>query len=420
MTDVTPSCQRLAVLIALTLFPRALALAEEKPLGRFQATVELPKGGPYVGEPLRLRLRSAIHARVATDRIIQPALTDFDWQQFGVDESDEEFVDGFWMPAHTRTLMIYPLRAGRLTIEPFKWRLSYFTEDGARTEMEMVSQPLTVDVRGRESLGEAMDFWLPAKALRVVDRWEPEPDRIPSGEMSKRTVTVEAEGLTADRLPPLPRFRAPGVITFAGPVERQTVVTDQGPIARAVYQWTVRPVSTTPAIAPAINLRWFDITKRTLRETAAPERRVAFLGALSASRAEEATRVSGLLSPSPLLAAFLAFVSAGAATWLAASSKSNLDRSWRRRATTWGLLLILHVRARGQDIEGFRQTLRKLSKTEPECWRRVTAREDVASALAALDAAIFAREPQAPPVPLGVLAKRITFAFRGAGQDGRE
>jgi hypothetical protein len=413
MTDVTAARLCIPVLVLLAIFGRAGARAEETPLGRFEATVELPKEGPYVGEPLRLRLRSAIHARVATDRIVQPGLTDFDWQQFGVDASSEAFIDGFWLPVHTRTLMIYPLRAGRLTIEPFKWRLAYFSDEGARTEMEMVSEPLTVDVRSRESLGDA-DFWLPATSLRVIDRWDPEPDRIPVGEMSKRTVTLEVEGLTADRLPPLPRFRAPGVITFAGPVERQTIVTDQGPIARAVYQWTVRPVSTTPAVAPAIHLRWFDIAARRMRDSSVPERRVAFIDTLLAPQPDDAGKSRGFFSPQPLLASLLGFISAGAAAYLTAANRTDSGPSWRRRVRTWGLLLTLRVRARRADAGGFRETLRKLSKAEPERWRRVAARADIASGLAAMDAAIFSREPAPTPVALAVLARKITAAFRAA------
>lgn len=412
-----PSFLALAFIAA---FGRFGALAEETPMGRFEAVVELPKDGPYVGEPLRLKLRSALHARVANDRILQPALTDFDWRQFGVDVSNEELIDGFWLPVHTRTLMIYPLRSGRLTIEPFKWRVVYLTGEGERTEIELQSQPLTVEVRPREGLGDSAAFWLPAKSLRILDRWEPDPDKIPPGEMAKRTVTIEAEGLTADRLPPLPRFRAPGVITFAGPVERQTIGTDQGPVARAIYQWTVRPVSTHPAVAPAISLRWFDISARAMRETAAPERRVAFIGAEPAARSEATDKSSGLLSPLPLLAALLGFMSTGAAAYLIASSRRGRMMSWRRSARTWGLLMRLRAAARKGDVAAFRRTMLDLSKMDPDRWRRVASRDDIAAALATIDAGLFAREPPAAPAPLPLLARNIGTALRDAETQERE
>jgi hypothetical protein len=397
--------RRLAIIAFLLM--GAGAGAEEPPPGKFDAWVELPKDTPYVGEPLRLMLRTAIHARVASDRFEQPGLTDFDWRQFGVDAPGEELVDGFWAPALTRVLMIYTLRAGRLTIEPFRRRVIYMTDSGERAETELVSRPFTIEVRPRDGVGDPGDFWLPAKSLRIDDRWEPEPDKIPFGETARRILTIEAAGLSADRLPPMPRFRAPGVITFAGPVERETIVTDQGPIARATYQWNVRPVSTTTAaVAPAIRIPWFDIGARTLREAAAPERRVAFLNS-SAEAGAGVVGAAGLLSARPLLAALLGFVSTSAAAWLATSSTPG---AWRRLLSTWGRLRRLRAAARKGDAAGFRRALDQLSKTDPERWRRITAHEDIAHGLAALDAELFARERATAPTPLGPLARAIAAA----------
>ncbi len=253
------------------------AQEEDAPVGRVEVRVELPVQTPYVGEPLRLVLRSAIRGRILLDHIIQPSLVDFDWQQFGVDSSSEEMIDGFWTPVVERVLMIYPLRAGRLTIPSFTRRIAYRIDESGRVETEFVSAPFEIEARARDGLVPPGESFLPARSLRITDSWEPEPDKIPFGETARRMVTVEAEGITADRLPPLPNFRAPGIITFAAPVERRTIVTDQGPIARAVYRWSVRPVSSIAAFAPPIRISWFDVVTRRMRESAAPERRVAFL-----------------------------------------------------------------------------------------------------------------------------------------------
>lgn len=400
---------RLFALLAIALLARATAFAEDAPTGIFDAFVELPKEAPYVGEPLRLVLRSAIHARVASDRFEQPALTDFDWQQFGVDASNEELVDGFWLPVVTRVLMIYPLRAGRLTIEPFRRRVIYMTENGDRAETELVSRPFAIEVRPRDGVGDPADFWLPAKSLRIEDRWEPEPDKIPFGATARRIVTVEASGLSADRLPPLPRFRAPGVITFTGPVERETIVTDQGPVARATYQWTVRPVSTTVAVAPGIRMPWFDIASRTMREAATPERRVAYLDAGRAPQPPGAGESFGPLAPRPLLAALLGFVSTTALAYLALSRETG---SWRRTAATWRSLRMLRAAAQKDDVAAFRRALDRLSKADPERWRRIAARDTIAPGLAATDAALFARERPSTPPALRPLSRSIAMALR--------
>lgn len=400
--------QRLRLLllaIHILLLTPAETFAEEAPTGKFDAYVELPKEAPYVGEPLRLVLRSAVHAHVASDRFEQPALTDFDWQQFGVDSSSEELVDGFWLPVITRVLMIYPLRSGTLTIEPFKRRVIYMKDNGDRAETELLSKPFSIEVRPRDGVGDPADFWLPAKSLQIEDRWEPDPDRIPFGETARRIVTVEAAGLSADRLPPLPRFRAPGVITFAGPVERETIVTDQGPIARAIYQWTVRPVSTTVAIAPGIRLPWFDITARTMREAATPERRVAFIDARRS--AQSARSGDGLLAPRPLLAALLGFVSTSAAAWLFVSTKAGAGR---RLLSACGLLARLHIAARRQDATAFRRALDRYAKADPDRWRQISARKDIAPGLATIDAELFSRERPPATSSLLPLARAIASA----------
>lgn len=393
----------------LLLFVPTGGARADAPLGKFDVFVELPKDAPFVGEPLRLVLRSAVRARVANDRIVQPALTDFDWRQFGVDRSSEEFVDGFWMPSLTRILMIYPLRPGRLTIEPFKRRITYLTDEGDRAETEFASQPVTIEVRAREDVGQMAEFWLPATSLRIDDRWEPEPDRIQPGEAAKRTVTVEAEGLTADRLPPLPKFRAPGVITFAGPVERRTMITDHGPIARAVYQWKVAPATRAPAVAPAIRLPWFDISARVMREAEAPERRVAFIEAQQPPQTAPAGFLSGLVSPRPLIAAALAFISTAASACLFASSQGR-GVSWRLRVKRRRLLRALRRAARKDDIVSFRRALQEVSNTDPAFYQRVARRRDIEPDLESIDAALFARESPSSAT-LAYAMQRVVRAF---------
>jgi len=397
-----------ALLLLLVATVGAAAFGEP-PTGRLEAFVELPAETPYIGEPLRLVLRSAIHGRIANDRIVAPALGDFDWQQFGIDTSKVELVDGYWTPVFTRVLMIYPLRAGRLTVPPFRRRVSYLVGDNARAEMDFESEAVTFDVRSAAGAGDPKAFWLPAKALRLTEEWEPAPDRLPLGAVAKRTIIVEADGVTAERMPPLPEFRAPGVIAFAGPVERSTIVTDSGPIGRAVYRWSLRPASAAAAIAPAIRVPWFDITSRVMREARAPERRIAF----ESASAPASPPTVGLLSPLPMVAASLAFVVAAATICLAAFSRLDIRVFLRRRVATEKALWTLRVIARRGDLVAFRRTLAGVAKADPDGWRRVVSREQIARDLAAIDAALYGAHGSAPPPLLG-MARRVAVAMRGS------
>ncbi len=181
--------------------------------------------------------------------------------------------------------------------------------------MDFSSLPLVVEVRSHEDVGNAGDRWLPAKSVKFADAWETPPGEIPFGEMARRTLTIEAAGTTADRLPPLPDIRAPGIIVFPGPVDRETIVTDEGPIARAQYHWSVRPVSAEPAGVPAIHIPWFDIGARRMQDASVSEREVAFQHAARKSR-QPSTEASGMLSPWPLAAGAAGFAWTAALAYL--------------------------------------------------------------------------------------------------------
>ena len=315
------------VALGLGASARAEEPSNDPSVGRVEIWAALPKEPPFVGEPIMLHMRSSLRAKTTRDKILQPALIDFDWQQFGIDKSSEEMLDGYWTPVLERVLVITPLKAGALTIPPFIRRAEFLAANGEREETEFSSRPLAIDVRSHEGVGPSGAWWLPAKSMTISDRWEPAPDKIPFGETAHRVLTIEAKGVTADRLPPPPILRAPGLISFVGPVDRQTIVTDDGPVARASYSWNVRPISVTPTTAPAIHIPWFDVATRKMRDAAAPEREVAFLNAPRKARAPSvATETPGLLSPWPLVAGAASFIWTLAAAYLVATRKRVVGR----------------------------------------------------------------------------------------------
>ena len=380
-------CLTIALFLALAF--HVDAQGSDAPFSNIEASVELHGEAPYVGEPLRLVIRSAIHAQVANDRIIQPDLTDFDWQQFGVDSTKQELIDGFWMPVVTRVLMIYPLRAGKLTINAFKRRITYFTPSGDRTETEISSQPVSIDVQSHDALTGKDAYWIPAKDFRITDQWNPEPDSIQVEETAQRTITLEAEGLTADRLPNLPSFRAPGVITFAGPVRRETIITDQGPLGRIVYRWRIRPVSRSAAVAPAIKIHWFDVSRRQMREAILPERRVAYIGSAEIRKSPNKPVLSNYLSFRPVLAFILAFTMIGSAIFLFISFQLNDPAFWRRLVVTAGLFGLLVMCALRDDKVKFYSTLAQFKKKDPFFWRKIEDENEYSILMKDLEASIY-------------------------------
>jgi hypothetical protein len=388
-------------------------VSETIALGRVDVVAELPKHGPYVGEPILLRIRSYVHGKVAQDQIIQPVLTNFNWQQFGIDESFYAMVDGVSTPVFERSVLVTPVLAGPLTIPPVVRHVTMINTDNQRIEVDFASKPLVIDVNTNEGLGHPGDWWLPAKSVKIIDSWDPAPDRIPSGETATRTITIEALGTTADRLPSPPLLRAAGIIAFAGPTERQTIVTEQGPLARAIYRWRVRPVSETVATIPELHIPWFDIATRQMRDATAPEREAAFLD--SERNPKKSSRFEytfHLLEVRPIAASAIAFVWSLAIAYLIATLGYG--------GQAWGVFFKrapksirnLKRAARDDDVCAFRRAVDELARSEREAWTRVSKQNDIAAGLASVNAALFAPASSIKPVALRPLADSIYRAWR--------
>lgn len=401
------ACLTMALLGLLLTNPAAHAQTEEAAsvdpsIGRVEVTLELPKDVPYVGEMIILKMRTTIRGDVALDEIRQPPFTNFNWQQLGRDKPIRVMADGYNVPGYERDIAIFPQQAGRLIIDPFVRHVTMIVGANQRVLADFASKPVFVDVQRYEGINKSADWWLPAKAVTIKETWSPRPDEIEPGKVGRRTVTLEAEGTTADRLPPPPVMHVPGVITFTGPATRETILTADGPIARATYQWDVRPVSNSPAKMPAIHVPWFDITERRMRDAAIGEQWVSYLGAEGVHHRVDRSLLARLAGWGPLLAGFAGLAWALGVAGVMTSGTPR--RAWFAHKPH--ALKALRRGARHADPIAVKAALMALRRSHSGWWSRVESDPDLKSQLAALDKALFAATPASTP-PLKPLTARV-------------
>jgi hypothetical protein len=392
---------RICALVVALLVALAQARAQGVE-GRGELQVEQPAGGAVVGEMLLLKFRVIVRGRIANRDVRQPSLADLDWQQLGRD-SWSEVVDGNSRAfAFERTMAIFPRREGSITIDPFVLVLTMLADDNSRYEADVISTPLTFEVR---SLGIG-DRLVHARTLTVTDHWDKAPDRLASGETARRTVTIEAAGIVAERLPAPPSIRAPGIIAFAGPVERVTTLTEKGPVARAVYRWDVKPVSSDPATLPARSIAWFDTVSRERKEAVIPEQRVSLAPVAPGPAASLAATQASVPVAKAVLVGLLSAVWLIAAVYLLGVTRDAARAAWRRRV----LLRPLRAAARANDARTFRAALSALMHADVAAARACQAPE-LRHAIAALDAHLFGLGDRPPP-PLEALCRDLDRAMR--------
>jgi hypothetical protein len=351
---------------------------------------------------LLLKFRAIVRGRVANRDVRQPSLVDLDWQQLGRD-SWSDVVDGNSRAyAFERTMAIFPRREGLITIDPFRLVLTMLADDNSRYEAEVPSTPLTFRVR---RLGSA-ERLVHARTLAVTDHWDKPPDRLASGETARRTVTIEAAGIIAERLPPAPSMRAPGVIAFAGPVERVTTLTENGPVARVVYRWDVKPVSGDPATIPARTIAWFDTASRERKEALIPEQRVALAPVAPGRATADAAPHASASVAQAVIVGLLSAIWLIAAVHLLGATKTAARATWRRRT----LLRPLRAAARANDPRAFRTALSALMQADVASARACNGAE-LRNAIAALDAHLFGGGDRPPPA-LDALRRGLDRALR--------
>jgi hypothetical protein len=407
----------LGLVCAMTTALYAASVSDQPVTGNMKAIIENSGEAPYPEEMVLVRIRSTLlRTQIALEQIEQPALQNFSWIQLGQDHWYGCDVEGAPAKCFERVLALFPVRSGQLTIDPFIHHLTVISADGARRQLDLRSAPVSLAVRPWTAARGGPDahdsWWLPVKSLTVTDKWEPEPDRIRPGEIAHRTVVVEAVGVGSERLPPAPKLRSLGLITFAGPVERTTTQTPAGLIARAIYRWDVRPVATGPATLEAVHIPWFDTVSRQMRDAVMPARQVAF--SYQEGAAPKHPLLERFILPLSLLVSFitgLAILFVGPRSQGRSHTSFLLERFMARRD-----LKELRRAACSGDPTALRRSIYDLARRDPQRARRWLLEPSVRSGMSRLDRYLFAPTRIEPP-ELNSLAKTITKAWRRAGQD---
>lgn len=429
----------LAVLAALLAAPTPAAAATD-PRDGVKLWVEVDHDGPiHPQEMVILRVHGRFTVPVTLEKMTDPTFDGFRAVRIDHDRWRDVFEDGLTRRAFERVVAVFPQHSGRLVVPPFVHALTVL--DGAMRQVKITvgTAPVPIDVVPAPA--PAGTWWIAARNLRLTETWTRDPAALGIGESTRRVVTVAADGVFDDQLPPPPTLAVPGLIAFAGPTTRSTRIglgrpaetlplREQalrrkgrleevatpflGPIASADWTFDLRPATSAPVEIPEIRIPWFDTESRTLREAVLPGRVVALAAAAGdaeAARLEAALGIDpGIARPAPAgrrpLLAALAGAGAFAATLAAAlhlvrpgaigAIGRGIAAAFRRRARRGRL----RRAARAGDVATVRRLLELFAAGQD------ASAERARTALAVLDRHLYAARGERP-ADLAALAARI-------------
>lgn len=254
---------RLLLILLLALpFP---ALAE----GNLRLTILADRAPqkPVVGEMIEVTIRGVYDLKIANEKLEIDPTDAFDWIQTRPDDWKREMIDGLPHTVMERHLAIWPKRAGLLHFGPARHRLTVIDRASQRQDAVVEARPLAVAVG--EFPGQR-GWKFAARALELTDSLYTDAAHLADGETVTRRVTLRALGALPEHLPPRPVVSEPWLITFAAPVERDLVLTPDGPVAELVWTWQFRPETGEPGLLEPVRIPWFNSSEHRMDSVEIP------------------------------------------------------------------------------------------------------------------------------------------------------
>ena len=197
------------------------------------------------------------------------------------DRSYDTFVQGRRYAVFERSYAIYPQVSGNLLIGPARFQgqlsaASPFSLDpfgpGGRTvvrqseAVELQVDPVPAAYRG--------GHWLPAKDIKLTEKWSKDPLDLLPNEPVTRTITLAAQGLTASQLPEIQELLPDGFRQYPDQPELENQKTAEGITGVRQQKNAIIPARPGEYTLPEISLPWWDTETQVLEYAVLPERRV--------------------------------------------------------------------------------------------------------------------------------------------------
>ncbi|MEQ8427766.1 MAG: BatD family protein [Gammaproteobacteria bacterium] len=202
--------------------------------------------------------------------------------QLDSDKSYEAVVNGKRYGVFERRYAIFPQVSGPLTIEPvvFQGRTGadggflLFGYDGTGQQVtikqsEMIQldvKPIPQDYTGKN--------WLPAENITLQEQWSVSPDELKQGEVTTRTLSIQAEGMVASNLPAINESLPAGLKNYPDQPEYEEIKKPDGFTAIRKEKMAIIPTKSGSFVLPAIQIQWWNTVENRLETAELPERRI--------------------------------------------------------------------------------------------------------------------------------------------------
>lgn len=265
------------------------AAADDPRVGPLDVLVEVSADTdtPYVQALLRYRVRVLARVPLRDATLSEPAAAGALIRRLGADRRFDLEQDGDRYRVIERLYAVVAQRAGALVIKgptlsaavPLRALDPKSDTDALLERRAVISRPAAdLPLQVRPPPAAAGRPWLPAEAVSISERWEPEDRRVPVGEPIRRRIVIEASGVgsNAIALPGMPPV--PGLQIYPEPGETVQAEVGEDLLLTTTLTQTLVPTSPGTLQLPPLQLPWWSLGMDEPRQASLPARELVAVG----------------------------------------------------------------------------------------------------------------------------------------------
>ncbi|HEY9119113.1 MAG TPA: BatD family protein, partial [Marinobacter sp.] len=225
----------------------------------------------YVQEQLVLTIKLFFTGNLIRGELSEPEHPHAIIEPLGKQSEYTRYRDGVRYRVVERRYAIFPQREGQLSLQPIRFEGQARNNDGQLKFLRDSATLFDVPVKGVPAKFSG-DTWLPARNLELDESGLPQNQTLTAGQNLTRTLTLQADGLPSETLPPFPEKMPEGVRAYPEKPERTTTSGSEGLASRLTQTTALVPVQPGQLVLPEIRIPWWDTESDTERVAVLPAR----------------------------------------------------------------------------------------------------------------------------------------------------
>lgn len=243
---------------------------------------------PYVQAQVVYRLK-LYYRDMGNGRLTEPTADNAVILRLGQDKHYQASLAGRSYEVLERDYAIFPQRSGKLVIQPavftgisldepsaYRGADPFFSQMGK--PIRLISPEITLNVKSIPAAVQN-NTWLPAQRLTLNQSWSPTNSEFKVGDPITRTITIQAEGLTAAQLPDLAQTDITNTNNYPNKPITSETLDGTAIIAKRIEKTAYIPTQAGQLTLPEVTLSWWNTQTDKLVTARLPAKSFTILAA---------------------------------------------------------------------------------------------------------------------------------------------